>query len=357
MKTISLTRKNLYDLVWSKPITVVAKEYGVNYSDVRKTCIDNNIPLPENGYWSKIKFGKPVKKFALPVDSEKGDDFEIIITKKVKKNAGLIDKINEIETASKQSIANAQRLKNPDILVVNARENLKGKKPWRDSGLVNTDSNFLKIMVSSSNIQRALRIMDSYIKLINSRGHKVLPKDGKLITDVYGEAITFYIQEKTKYQYITEEWGYKSRTRIPTGKLTFRYYATFEHNQRIIEDGLERLENKIPVIVAGIESLAQKEIDERLERERYRAEQKEKERIETERIKKERELIRMQKQDDENFETLLNQAQRWQKSKIVREYLNEIELQAKKHDELAPELSKWLKWAHDKTNKYDPLKY
>ena len=360
METISFTRKELYDLVWSKSLTALAKEYELNYTDLRKACIKNDIPIPENGYWSKIKFGKPVNKPSLPIDSEKESDTLVLIKKGVKKNAFLLKRIKEIESIIPQPEKIPERLTKPDDLVVKARKNLKGKKPSYRDCLIHTDADHLRISVSSKNIQRALRIADLIIKTFKSLGIEFKIKGSINIVVILGEQLAFSIQENITYRKTVGKYRWDEREMLATDLMSFRYWLASETRyieKKIISDGVEPLENKMLKIITGLESLAQKEIDERLERERYRSEQDEKRRIEIERIKKERELIRQQKQDDENFETLLNQAQRWQKSKIIREYLNEIESQGKKHDELTPELTEWLKWAREKTHKYDPLAY
>lgn len=51
-------RKQLYDLVWSKPLTQLAKEYAISDTGLRKICKKHNIPLPKLGYWQKIQHGK-----------------------------------------------------------------------------------------------------------------------------------------------------------------------------------------------------------------------------------------------------------------------------------------------------------
>lgn len=44
MEKITLTRDQLYNLVWSKPISVLAKEIGLSDNDLRKICQNHNIP-------------------------------------------------------------------------------------------------------------------------------------------------------------------------------------------------------------------------------------------------------------------------------------------------------------------------
>lgn len=356
MEAILVTRKDLYDLVWSKPLTLLAKEYEIKYSDIRNVCTKNKIPLPENGFWSKLKFNKHVKRVDLPVDSEINAETIVSIKKEGKRNTDLIKKLVETESTINQP----KKLTKPDVLIVRAKENLQGKKTSFRDDLVHTDVNQLNIAVSPKNIQRALRFADMVIKLLKTLDIEVKIENSNNIAVVLGEEIAFSFQEKIAYRNTIGKYGWNERESISTDVLTFRYWLASERSyidKKIISDGAEPLEKKLEQIITGLESMAQKEIENRQERERYWAEQKEKQRIEAERIKKEREDIRKQKQDEENFETLLNQAQRWQKSKILREYLNEIETQAKKHGELTPELTEWLNWARKKTKKFDPLAY
>ena len=57
-----LTREELYELVWSKPMTQVAKELGI--SDVRlgRICRERDIPKPQRGYWANLTSSAPKKK-------------------------------------------------------------------------------------------------------------------------------------------------------------------------------------------------------------------------------------------------------------------------------------------------------
>ena len=66
MKHPQLTRKELYDLLWSEPITEVLIKYNLSYHDLREICKTFNIPTPKMRHWGKLKFGKPVQTTSLP---------------------------------------------------------------------------------------------------------------------------------------------------------------------------------------------------------------------------------------------------------------------------------------------------
>ena len=61
-----MTRQELYDLVWSRPITHIAKDFGMSDVAVRKHCKNMDIPTPPVGYWMKLQHNKKVRKPALP---------------------------------------------------------------------------------------------------------------------------------------------------------------------------------------------------------------------------------------------------------------------------------------------------
>ena len=65
-KEDTLTRSELYELVWKDPVTHVAKRFGVSDVGLRKTCVKYGIPTSPLGYWAKLAFGKKVSQPALP---------------------------------------------------------------------------------------------------------------------------------------------------------------------------------------------------------------------------------------------------------------------------------------------------
>src|SRR3546814_15091769 len=56
------TREEFYDLVWSKPMTHLAKEFALSDVALHKVCKKHNIPNPPLGWWGQKAAGKPVKQ-------------------------------------------------------------------------------------------------------------------------------------------------------------------------------------------------------------------------------------------------------------------------------------------------------
>lgn len=64
--SLSFTRREFYDLVWSKPMIHLASELGVSDVALHKVCRKHHIPNPPLGWWAKKAAGKDVKQIPLP---------------------------------------------------------------------------------------------------------------------------------------------------------------------------------------------------------------------------------------------------------------------------------------------------
>lgn len=69
-----LKRTALHALVWSKPMTHLAKELGISDVGLAKTCRRHGVPVPPRGYWAQLAAGKALPKTPLP---EVANDYEV----------------------------------------------------------------------------------------------------------------------------------------------------------------------------------------------------------------------------------------------------------------------------------------
>ena len=61
-----VTREELYQMVWDKPMIRLAEEFGITGNGLAKVCDRLDVPYPPRGYWAKKEAGKPVVTFKLP---------------------------------------------------------------------------------------------------------------------------------------------------------------------------------------------------------------------------------------------------------------------------------------------------
>lgn len=63
----TLTRQELYDLVWACPRTELAAKLGVSDVAIGKACIRENVPAPPRGYWARKEAGQELSTTPLPL--------------------------------------------------------------------------------------------------------------------------------------------------------------------------------------------------------------------------------------------------------------------------------------------------
>jgi hypothetical protein len=70
---LTLSRQELYELVWSKPVTEVAKEIGLSDVAVAKRCRQVQVPVPPRGYWARVTAGQTPRRIPLPKYRDSAD--------------------------------------------------------------------------------------------------------------------------------------------------------------------------------------------------------------------------------------------------------------------------------------------
>jgi hypothetical protein len=73
-----LSRKELYELVWSEPLKLVAPRFGISDVALKKACARAEVPTPGLGHWAKKVAGKSMPQVALP-ERPPGMDDEVLI--------------------------------------------------------------------------------------------------------------------------------------------------------------------------------------------------------------------------------------------------------------------------------------
>ncbi len=174
---MKINRKELYDLVWSEPMTSICKRFGLSDNGLRKHCIAMNIPTPPVGYWSKLKHGKDVVKIPLPEESGKKEQNVDLFADK--SNADEIPQLSrlkrremEISSGDTSCFIVPEVLYAKDPLIIDTKEKFRQdsenvylkKNPFK-----NKIVSALDIRVSPKSIDRALSIFSTIIKALRSR--------------------------------------------------------------------------------------------------------------------------------------------------------------------------------------------
>ena len=115
-----------------------------------------------------------------------------------------------------------EKLSKPDILIVNTKEFYEAVRryDWRSNDNYPNRTDVLDIDTTVGTFPRALRIMDTLIKILRQRDHDVIIKYEKTNVMIYDQRIEIKLREK--YRVVDEPRGkYDSRNLEPTGILSF----------------------------------------------------------------------------------------------------------------------------------------
>jgi hypothetical protein len=167
---MKISRRELYDQVWSIPMWSLAKRYGLSDVGLSKICKKHDIPSPSRGYWAKAESRRKPKQIPLP---RKDADEIIEIRPNPFHNSDSESKERVASKDPEERIIVAEELKNPHPLVKQSGDILKTIQPDATGIIIPAKENCLDIRVSKKSLRRALLIMDALVKSLEKRGFEV----------------------------------------------------------------------------------------------------------------------------------------------------------------------------------------
>ncbi len=346
MKEVNLTRQELYELVWSESMLSLAKKYAISDVGLRKKCRSLEIPLPNNGYWAKVKYGKKVVE-RRPIGDFKGEQ---TATLRLRGNSDEIEMYHSamkkiIESDKGVNLIVPEKLTNPDEMIVSAKEYFNRKDILKENKLyVRSSENEIRITVRPITLERAYRFLDTLIKAIRVRGFDIK-------TNYQG---SFFVYKQEEYRFYCHENLEEITGPLVLKKNEIQYtsqlclYVQYGRNAREWKDGKKPLEEQISSIIATLELKGRKSTEERIAREKHWANEKAKE------LKEKKKQDRQERELDD-FKELFKKAKRHDKAEMIRSYANKLEQNAIQRNELTSEIREKIEWAKKKADWYDPF--
>lgn len=348
MEKITITRQELYEMVWKEPMTTLAKRYGISDNGLRKICLKLQVPLPKAGHWMKVKAGKKVKvaPLSLPYKGEQ----EVKLT--VREDGEAYDPTGlsalarlqrDLEDNHRELITVPDKVKRPDPLIVTAKEVFDREKKERSYDGLYSCKRELNVRVSPASAARAFRLMDTLIKTLRALGHNVVVECQSTYAVIEGERFEIGLREKLT-KHIVKRGTWDSSEFKPSGLLAF-WYNNIGTKEWV--DGKKPLEDRLSRIIATLQLKGQQKHTERLEREKRQAERKERERVY-------REMEARQEKELANLKYILIEAERCRQAKVMRDYADEVERTARANGMYTDQLGEWAEWVRKKADWHDP---
>lgn len=367
-------RETLYKEVWAMPVTEVAKRYHVSDVAIHKVCKSLDIPTPPQGYWAKLRAGKPVKCLPLPPGDKKtklGIQTTISHWEDNKENANRLTFLTEEERQVVLNVAvqilmpQEQVRMLPEILSHRKRIAEWEKRKRQQEREFGANWNRLKKEVpppfaegiSAEQQPRVLRLIDALFKAMKPLGWN-LTSDLKFAMGQEAVTLTFseaadrvphiptkeenlallkYEEEKKNHSWASKpqirkyDAVYNGRISVSiNGAKTFRDCRSY-----VLEDRL------------GDMMLAIYEEAEQLKQARLAREEAERQRQEQERRREE--FRKRYNTEVDRTQALVNCAADYETACRIRSYVSAMERAQPDQD-----LSEWASWARSKADWYDP---
>jgi hypothetical protein len=335
----TLTREEVYELVWSEPMRVVAPRLGLSDRGLAKACERLKIPRPGRGYWEKKRRGRTVRRPPLrPLPSGHHGLRVVPVRKKAAATMTSPAVLAQKALEADAPIAVPEKVERYHRLVREARAALTGR--GKAKGRAPADPDCLTIAASRTALPRALRIMDTLIKALEQREYPVRTGRDGTVVHVRGVDIRIGLEERTRRKEVRHRsWGgYATYEFEPTGQFTLRILShTVGGVRQSWSDGKrQRLEDCLNNFIVGLVAAA--ETRRRADEERRACEpaRAEEELLEgTRRLLIERERNRIQ--------TLARWTEEWQRGIAMRSYLDAVRTSAGETSD--QDLQSWIDWA------------
>ena len=370
--TRRLTRRELYNLVWTQPVDSLAKELGMSGRGLGKLCERHSIPVPPRGYWARKVAGQRVKRETL-IELADSQSSEIAIDLTLRSTTSLSNnsdastspycELFERQLKEIGILAVPNQLRNPHSVIADClrREDIERQQarnfPYARQRFNGRFSSYLA--------RRRVRILNTLFKELERRGCKI-EKDASAYDDfavrLGRDSVKFSIvekirqfrrrlteEERTSQSYSNRQW---TQIREQTGELTLKLDCYMPKGvPHSWQDELDRpLESKAPELLAGILTALARVRQQREERdadERCRMERQEEERR--------READRQAELD--RTLGLRQRAKAWQVASHIRGYVAAVRKAVEIGDiqVRSDELEAWCCWALAHAIDVDPL--
>lgn len=306
------SREEFYELVWSKPMTHLAKEFALSDVALHKICRKHGIPNPPLGWWAKKAAGKKVSKMPLP-RATKGSARQITIARGELR--GEDEAIMSVREEARVRASSAPRANiQPSPLIERTIAKLR-KAKLGPNGLVSVEGNgLIKCAVAPGSIERLAVILNEVVATSAQQGFDLAAEgeEARFVSDA--ERVSFSVTEvvkrvkheltdkelaeeerwtrKRERASLRNEWSeiFFSRPQfpewdyLPTGQLSFELEHVYVWNgqspRRSFRDGkVQRLEAMASDIAVGLAVLAAAKTAHRLRQEAEQGRIKEERRL------------------------------------------------------------------------------
>jgi hypothetical protein len=391
----TFSRNDLYDEVWTTPLTRLGKKYGLSDNGVRKICRAMNIPLPKAGHWAKVAAGQVIPRTPLPDDAkrasvvsrppeenpfrvpedddwlraksaeEESADSRISVDLKPARWHAAIAPLRDKVRAEIKEVAVAER----DARRAERTPRLAQSPDWQgwrwksfvDRGEVLLQTHKRSPMrVTTRTHERALAILNAlcfeaarrgFVVQLNVPAGRIQLTGHEAVIDV---RISEPLAEKVRVE--RNSWDNKPRSipyKVPTGKLVLN---VGEHWSEVAtaDTADEPLETKLNQVFIRIYRAVIRQREQTRKRDAREREWKAEEARREAAAARRREEEARKDRERRKRSALIVEAKQWRTAQLIRDYVSQVMLQLAP-DDGSESRQLWKSWAMQVADQLDPV--
>lgn len=367
MEQVKLTRGELFELVWSTPMTKLAARFGLSNVGLTKICERFQIPRPPQGHWARLAWNHKPGRPSLP-EAPAGVPDVIVFGAHAARTPGG-DRDGVVSDPGVPVVTVSEKLTAPHAVTTYLSNGAKGAEVDKFGRLLVGLSFRPELCVRRTNLQRALTLLDALFRALTERGHAVemkpwgLPPSPDLtVTVAERGALHIRVEEKlanTPHVPTADErdkqlrWGWKIRKydQVPDGELIFKVEGAnwqYKGRKSWSDTKRQRMEHLLGRVILTIEDIAAFNHAENVElEEKHRvAEDQRRRQLRSERLPQWRQWL---------AKDLEQMSADWATARRVREFLDAYERTVQNKAERAGSDADWLTAARQFADRLDPL--
>lgn len=198
----TITREDLYELVWQKPMNKLAGEFGLSDVGLAKICTRLGVPRPPQGYWIKKEHGKTSRRPALMEGDYPASHTIYPAEPSSHPKSEALQTLKEQERSEEYRIIVPETLEHPHHWIAAAQKEFERNS--KRSGLIGVASDKCPdICTTYAQAPRALRIFNALLQALEERKMKVWLERSRTWVKFEGETIQIGLREKSSRRYLT----------------------------------------------------------------------------------------------------------------------------------------------------------
>jgi hypothetical protein len=414
---LTLSRQDLYELVWSKPMRELAKDFGISDVALAKRCRRLGIPVPGRGYWARVDAGQQPYRPQLPkrepqwfddgaltVDPSRDGAADHRIAAHTEGSDGGPSAAQLDETWLQDRLAYEEQPDNAitvpiitrkwDTTVAECRDDLEqaaeklraskktsdkyDKLPeWRKRTQFDNDGYAWRSVrdrgqrlwdtpkavcfrVSLGTYKRALLIANALALAAPARGFTVREdeKEGRIVFAGHNAEVQLRLTEplepKTRPRTRYDGKVEQEKHFVPTGRLRINLQIDYREGSAFEDRDSRLLESQLNRVFCGV---YRQVVRAWREERKYKALQRELE----EEARQRAEAARIQAEREQAIaeerarrQRLLSEANRWVQSLRIRDYVEHVRASGAGRQNTSVELNEWREWALRVAAEIDP---